>query len=182
MTIQRKMKNSLSRMCHPYAISATERNFRAKASSMNPNVALRTFIQLPDFGADFNKEGNRANSVKGIAKAMEKPNIPTVGAMTLPCVPTATRRKPMIGPVQEKLTNDNVNAIRKILSIPVALSDFESTLFIHEEGSVSSKAPRKEMPKTTNNRKKKMLNTAFVAMAFKAFAPKASVTTSPRET
>lgn len=44
---------------------------------------------------------------------MAKPNIPIAGATTLPVVETCTNKNPIIGPVQEKDTSDNVNAIKK---------------------------------------------------------------------
>ena len=88
----------------------------------------------------------------------------------------------MIGPVQEKDTNTSVKAMRKMLSRPVVDSDLASILLDHDAGSVSSKAPKNEAAKTTSSRQKKMLNTAFVAKAFSALAPKSSVTASPSST
>ena len=75
---------------------------------------MTVFIHPPDFGAAFNREGKRAKSVKGIASAIANPSIPMVGAMILPCVDTATSRKPMIGPVHEKDTSASVKAMRKM--------------------------------------------------------------------
>ena len=149
---------------------------------MKPSVTLMTFIQPPDFGADFSSEGNIAKSVKGMARAMAKPSMPMVGATILPCVDTATSRKPIIGPVQEKDTSASVKAIRKMESKPVVLPDFSSILLDHEEGRVSSKAPKNEAAKTTSNRQNRMLNTALVARALSALAPKSSVTASPNNT
>ena len=141
-----------------------------------------TFIQPPDLGADFSSDGNMAKRVNGIAKAIAKPNIPMVGATMLPCVETATNRKPIIGPVHEKDTKAKVNAIRKILSKPVVLSDFSSIFVDHAAGNVISKAPKNEAAKTTNNRQKKMLNTALVAKALSALAPNSKVTAKPNST
>ena len=169
-------------MRHPYAKSATERNFSAKASSRKPNVTLMTFIQPPDLGIDFSHDGNRANSVNGNAKAMAKPNIPIAGAITLPVVDTCTSKNPMIGPVHEKDTSDKVKAIRKILSNPVVFSALLSTALLHLEGSVISNAPKKEAAKTTSIRQKNMLNIAFVERAFNALAPKIPVMISPNAT
>ena len=149
---------------------------------MKPRVTLMTFIQSPDFGAAFNSDGNIAKSVKGMAKAMAKPSIPMVGATMLPCVDTATRRNPMIGPVQENDTKASVNAIRKIESMPVVFSDFASILFDHEEGRVNSNAPKKDAAKSTSSRQKKMLTMALVASAFKAMAPNNKVTAKPSNT
>ena len=138
------------------------------------------FIQLPDFGADFSHEGKKAKRVNGRASARAKPNIPTAGPMMLPDVPISTRRNPMIGPVQEKLTRARVNAMRKMLINPDDDEAFLSTALFQEEGRVISKPPRNEAPKTTSIRKKKMLKMALVDKALSADAPKIAVTASPR--
>ena len=141
-----------------------------------------TFIQPPDFGIDFSQDGNRANSVNGNAKAIAKPSIPIAGAITLPVVDTCTSKKPIIGPVQEKDTSESVNAIRKILSKPLVASALLSTALLHLEGSVSSKAPKKEAANTTSIKQKRILNTAFVESAFNALAPKINVMAKPKVT
>ena len=138
-----------------------------------------TFIQPPDLGMDLSHEGNRANNVKGKARAMAKPSIPMAGAMMLPVVDTSTSRKPMMGPVQEKETNDRVKAMRKMLSRPVVCSALLSTALLQREGKVISKAPKKEAAKTTSMRQNRMLKTALVERAFRALAPKMSVMASP---
>ena len=126
--------------------------------------------------------GNIANSVNGNAKAMANPNIPIVGARILPDVETSTRRNPIIGPVHEKLTRVSVNAMRKMPSKPPVFSALESMALLHEEGNVSSKAPKNDAANTTSIRKKKMLNQAFVAKLLRALAPQIPVTASPRAT
>ena len=113
---------------------------------------------------------------------MAKPNIPIAGATTLPVVETSTNKKPIIGPVQEKDTNDKVKAIRNILNNPVVDSALLSTAVLHFDGKVISKAPKNEAAKTTNIRKKNILNTALVDKAFKALAPKISVIATPKVT
>ncbi len=149
---------------------------------MKPSVTFITFIQLPLLGAFFIICGKRANRVKGKARAMAKPSMPIVGATMLPLVLTSTSRKPMMGPVQLKLTSASVNAMRKMLSKPVELCALPSTALLHELGSVISKPPRKLAPNTTRRRKKKMLKTALVARELRALAPKSSVTSKPSET
>ena len=162
---------------------------------MNPSTTFIVFIHPPDFGTDFNSDGKRAKKAKGIASPMENPNIPRVGPRILPWVDTATNRKPMIGPVQENDTNTRVNAIKKMASeecsvesvaFVAALLDraslFWSILFDHEEGSVNSKAPKKEAAKMMSNRAKKILNQALVLRAFRALAPNKAVTISPNAT
>ena len=140
------------------------------------------FIQLPLLGICLSQAGNMAKSVKGRARAKAKPNMPMVGARSEPLVPTSTSRKPMMGPVHEKLTRLRVNAMRKMLKRPVVLPDFLSTAFVQLLGNVISKPPRKLAPKTRSMRQKKMLKTAFVLSAFRALAPKMSVTSSPSRT
>ena len=87
-----------------------------------------------------------------------------------------------MGPVQEKLTNASVNAIRKILISPVVCSALLSTAVVQLEGRVISNAPKNEMANTTNIRKKKILKMALVERAFSALAPKRSVTAKPKAT
>ena len=93
-------------------ISATERNFKAKANSKKPSTTFTEFIQLPERGSEFNQLGKAANKVNGIAKALEKPSITTNGPSEL--VADCTKADPIIGPVQEKDTNASVKAIKKM--------------------------------------------------------------------
>ena len=65
---------------HPYAMSATERNFSAKASSRTPNVTFRIFIHAPDLGAFLSIAGKSAKMVNGNAKATANPAMPIAGA------------------------------------------------------------------------------------------------------
>ena len=114
--------------------------------------------------------------MKGKARAKAKPNIPTAGATQSPLVAACTRRSPTTGAVQEKLTSDKVNAIRKIENSPVVAAALLSTAFPHEEGSRSSNHPKKLKANTANKRKKKILKGAFVASSFSFCGPKAAVT------
>ena len=180
ITIHKARNVSRSSILHPYARSATERNFNANASSRNPNVTLITFIHPPDLGIDLSHDGNRAKSVKGNASAIANPSIPMAGATTLPVVETSTSRKPIIGPVQENDTSDNVNAIRNILNSPVVCSALLSTALLHFEGRVISNAPKNDAANTRSIRQNRMLKTAFVDNALRALAPKISVMASPR--
>ena len=88
----------------------------------------------------------------------------------------------MIGPVQEKETSTRVKAMKKILSRPDDVEALALILLVQEEGSVISKAPKKLIEKTTNRRKRKILNIALVDSSFSALAPKIPVTSSPRAT
>ena len=153
IAIHKARKVSRSRICHPYAKSATERNFNANASSTNPKQTFTQFIQLPDLGICFSHVGNKANNENGKANAIANPNIPIVGANTLPEVETSTKRKPIIGPVQEKDTKANVKAIKNMLRKPVVDSAFESTALLHEDGRVSSNAPKKLAAKRSTAKK-----------------------------
>ena len=124
-------------------------------------------------------DGKSAKIVNGSANANAKPNIPTAGANISPDVETSTRRKPIIGPVHEKDTSTRVNAMRNILKRPDVLLAFSSTLFVQEDGNVSSNPPRNDAPNTTSIRKKNILNTALVDRALSAPAPNTSVTAIP---
>ena len=77
-------------------------------------------------------------------------------------------------------TSVRVNAMRKILNRPVVLPAFSSTLFVHEEGNVSSKPPRNDAPKSNSSAQKNILNTALVERALSALAPKNIVTAKPK--
>ena len=87
-----------------------------------------------------------------------------------------------MGPVHENDTSDSVNAMRKMLSMPLVDSDLRSILLLHDEGSVISNAPKNDAANTTSSRLKKMLNTALVERALSALAPKSSETMSPSAT
>ena len=183
MAIQRARNVSRSSRCQPYAKSATERNFKAKASSRKPNVTFTTLSQPPLLGALLSHVGKRAKRVNGNANARAKPNMPTVGARAEPpLVLTSTSRKPMMGPVHEKLTNESVKAMRKMLRRPVVRSALLSTAEPHDEGSVISKPPKKLAAKTRSIRKKRMLNTALVLKSLRALAPKMEVMMRPSAT
>ena len=93
----------------------------------------------------------------------------------------STNRVPTIGPVQEKDTNARVNAIKK-MPINPPLSDALSLLLTQDAGSCSSNAPKKDAPKIINNRKKPILKYTFVAILFRASAPKTEETPTPSAT
>ena len=120
--------------------SALDKNLNAKAISTKPKVTFTSSIQLPDFGNDFNQVGNNANSPKGNANAVAKPNIPTVGPAEIPpeLVAVCTKSVPIIGPVQLNETRARVNAMKKM---PVKPRRFEawSALFAQLDGIVISK-------------------------------------------
>ena len=137
------------------------------------------FIHPPDLGADLSHVGKMAKSVNGSANAMAKPNMPMAGPQKLPDVAKSTSRKPMMGPVHEKLTSARVNAIRKMESRPLVVLALLSTLLVHLLGSVSSNQPKKLSANTTSSAQKKRLNTAFVLSALSALGPKMAVMASP---
>lgn len=141
-----------------------------------------TFIQPPLLGALLSNEGNKANKLNGKANATAKPSMPIIGAIIPPVVATSTNKKPMIGPVHEKLTNESVKAIKKMLKKPVVASALLSTARVHLEGNVISKPPKKLAPKTTSIKKNKMLNTAFVERSLSALGPQMLVTMRPKPT
>ena len=108
--------------------------------------------------------------------------MPTAGATISPCVLTATSRKPMMGPVHEKETSVSVNAMKKMLNIPLVDELAVFILLLHDEGSCISKAPKNEAANTTSMAKNRRLNTALVLSALSVLAPKSSVTASPSVT
>ncbi len=70
---------SRSNQCSCNTKSAFDKNLNANANSKNPKTTLTVFNHPPDFGNQFNQPGKAANKANGIAKANEKPNIPTIG-------------------------------------------------------------------------------------------------------
>ena len=82
--------------------------------------------------------------------------------------------------MHEKETNPKVKAIKK-MPIKPPFSDLASTLFINADGNVISKAPKNEMPNTTNKTKNAKLNQTLVAKLFIASAPKSKVTPRPNK-
>lgn len=131
------------------------------ASSINPKETFKVFNHPPDFAILFNKPGKKAKNAKGKAMAIENPKKPITGPTLSFCWLTSINKLPIKGAVHEKETSTNVNAIKKI---PEKLFKpaLESTLFVQAAGNVISKAPRKEMPKTRNNTKTKILKTALL--------------------
>ena len=85
----------------------------------------------------------------------------------------------MKGAVHEKDTSTSVSAIKKIPEKLLVLA-FESTLFVHEAGSVISNAPKNDTPKTMNNTNTKILNRALVEIWYKVFFPKINVSTTAK--
>src|SRR6202012_4750901 len=154
------------------------RNFNEKASSKKPKTTFTLFNHPPDFGSEFIADGNNANKVNGSANAVEKPSILTIGARRSPLVAASTNTEPMIGPVQENETTTRVEAMKKMPSKP-PLSEFSSSLLANELGKVISNAPKNEIANVTSSKKKKKLNTPFVANAFRADGPNAKVIMSP---
>lgn len=182
MIIHNETNASRSRICQPYARSATERNLRAKASSRNARTTFTELSQPPERGNDCSIEGKMANTAKGMARAKANPNIPIAGPMATPIEAACTSNVPIIGPVQENETKANVKAMKKILNNPLVESALLSSLVVQDAGSVSSKAPKKEMANTTKRAKNRILNTALVAKLFNALAPKMAVISNPRPT
>lgn len=87
-----------------------------------------------------------------------------------------------MGPVHEKDTRVNVNAMKKMERRPVVRSAVASILFDHEAGSLMSNAPKNDIANTTRRRKKIMLHVADVESAFSELAPKIPVMSRPRAT
>ena len=88
----------------------------------------------------------------------------------------------MMGPVQENDTSERVKAIRKMLSTPLVDDALLSTALPHLSGRRISNHPKNERAKTTSNKQKNMLKTAFVDNELRAEGPKAAVTAKPNAT
>ena len=118
--------------------SALDKNLKAKANSRKPKITFVVFNHPPDFGREFNQLGNSANNANGKASANPKPLIPAVSCIAPPSeVKEPASKEPKIGPVQEKETIANVNAIKKMPIIPPT-EEAESILFPQELGNVIS--------------------------------------------
>ena len=113
---------------------------------------------------------------------MAKPNMPMAGATMELSVTMSTSRKPIIGPVQEKLTSASVAAMKKMLMSPLVAEARSSIFVLHDDGSERSKPPKKEAAKTTSSAHKKRLKMALVERAFSDEGPQMSVTSSPSPT
>ena len=173
-------KTSRSSQCNCKTKSAFDKNLKAKASSKKPSETLTELSHPPDFGNDFSQFGNKANSINGKAKALEKPSMPITGAMP-PFEADSTSNVPTIGPVHEKDTIAKANAMNKIPIMP-PLSACLSIEFAHELGNIISKAPKNDVAKTNKSTKKATLNHGLVDNAFKASAPKAALIANPKIT
>ena len=147
---------------------------------MKPSTTLMVVIQLPDFGACFNQEGNMANSVNGSARARANPNMPMAGASQLPLVVVSTNSRPMMGAVHENDTSTSVKAMRKMESRPLVSDAFVSTELAQLSGNLISNQPKNDRANTTSSTNRKMLNTALVDMAFSVSEPKTAVTSNPK--
>src|ERR1035437_8936883 len=162
-TIHKVRNTSRVRMCISYTKSALEANFKARANSNKPSVTLMVLSHPPDLGILFNQLGTMANKPKGSAKPNPKPKKPNKGPVGE--LVTKGSKLPIKIPVQENETIDKVVAIKKMPRKP-PLSLCVSILVSHELGSTIAKAPKKLIPKTSNIKKKKILNTAPEARLF----------------
>src|SRR5690606_6642647 len=102
---------------------------------------------------------------------------PSMGPATPP-LPARTNKGPTMGPVQE---NETITSVRAIKKMPPRLPKpaLESVLLIHDEGSVISKAPKKEIPNMANMAKNTRLAIQFVDRLFRAFPPKTREINTP---
>tara|TARA_B100001741_G_scaffold224235_1_gene186245 strand:+ start:1804 stop:2109 length:306 start_codon:yes stop_codon:yes gene_type:complete len=101
-------------------------------------MILNLLIQPPDFGIFFTTLGKNDKNENGNASANPKPKIATVkSAAPESTVNDPTSKDPRIGPVHEKETIANVNAIKKIPA-KLVISEEESDLFNQLVGRVIS--------------------------------------------
>ncbi len=153
------------------------RNFRPRASSINPSTTFTEFSHPPDLGMLLSQRGKKANRVNGNAKARENPSMPMMGSSTCPLA-DATRIAPTMGPVQENETSTRVNAIKKEPTIPPR-SACESDLLISQLGRVISNIPRNEAAKNIKIRKNRILGSQWVLRKLAKLAPSVMATTVP---
>ena len=154
MAIQKAIKTSRSKKCKSIPISALDKNLNAKANSINPKTTFTVFNQPPDFGILPNKLGAKAKNIKGKANPDPKPSMASDKIEAPPSeFKEVPNTNPNAGPMQEKETIIKVNAMKKIPNKPPEF-DLLSTLLESLLGIVISKAPKKEIAKTTNMMKK----------------------------
>ncbi len=137
ITIHIITKSSLFNQKVRLTKSAMDKNFNAKASSINPKTTLVVFSHPPDLGIDLSICGKRANAPK--ISAHDSPN-PEKAEVSLlgPLLPESEPNKPpKIGPVQEKETITRVSAIKNTPTNPLEPDNF-SDLASHDWGTVSS--------------------------------------------
>ena len=126
------------------------------------------------------KPGKIANSVKGMAKASEKPSMPMIGFKKTPWE-AAIKMEPAKGPVQENDTKTRVKAIKKTPINP-PLSDFASTEFTNPEGKTISNAPKNEIPKKINMTKNNRFGIQWVLRKLAKLAPAKKARMVPKNT
>ena len=131
-------KTSIFNIPQCFTKSALDRNLNAKASSRKPKTTFVVLSHPPDFGSAFSMFGNSANSANGKPSAVPKPPIPAVNCQAPPSAESEpASNDPKIGPVQEKDTIDNVNAIKKTPNMPPKPSPL-LVEFVQVDGKVSS--------------------------------------------
>ena len=131
------------------------------ASSIKPKETFKVFSHPPDFAILLSRPGKNAKNANGNAIAIEKPRKPIMGPILSFCWLTSINKLPIKGAVHENETSTNVKAIKNIPE-KLPMLDFESILLVQAAGSVISKAPRKDMPNSTNKTKTKMLKIALL--------------------
>ncbi len=126
-----------------------------------PKETFKVLSQPPDLAILFNNPGKKAKKAKGRAMAIENPRKPMIGPSLSFCWLTSISRLPIKGAVHEKETSTNVSAIKKIPDKLLSPAR-ESALFVQEAGNVISKAPRNDIPNSTNKLKTNMLKMALL--------------------
>ena len=121
-----------------FLVSLSCAEFNSKTNSKKPKITFTEFIQLPDFGNFLSELGKIANNPKGSPNANPKPSIPIDNCKAPPSdVSEPTSKEPKIGPVHEKETIANVNAIKKI-PIKVFNDEELSVRILQDVGRVNS--------------------------------------------
>ena len=133
------MKTSRFKIPQCETKSAFDKNFKARANSINPITIFVVFNHVPDFGIEFSAFGNKEKRPKGKDKANPNPNIPIVNWVAPPLDDSdPASKEPKIGPVHENDTIARVKAIKNKPKIPLIFVEAESEKFDQLYGSFNS--------------------------------------------
>ena len=107
----------------------------------------------------------------GMARPTPNPSMPMAGPILTPLPDVSLSKPATIGPVQEKETITSVSAIKNTPVKPPRC-EASSVLFAQLEGRPISNAPKNEMAKMMNTRKKRRLLTGWVLTWYINLSPK----------
>src|SRR5690606_1204860 len=150
----------------------------AMANSIKPIVTFTVLSHPPDFAILLSRPGKNAQRAKGKAIAKPKPKKPTKPPKLFPDFTIYTIRELIKAEVQLNDTITNTSAIKKIPTKLLVLL-LESSLFVQDAGRVISKAPKRDIPKRTNNRNTNKLKPMLVDSSYIVFSLNNKVINAP---